>query len=256
MFGSIRIVPDRASLARTGAELFARLALEAVEIRGTFRAALAGGSTPRDLYEALAAGTASGERPLPWSDIQLYWGDERHVPPDHPESNYRMVKEALLTRVPIPGANIHRIRGEEPDPRIAAAHLEAELIETFGLAANESPRFDLILLGMGADGHTASLFPGSAALESRRLAEAVWVEPLSTHRITLTPRVINNARCVVFLVAGTDKAETLRLVLGDEVDPRRFPAQIVRPVDGDCLWLADAAAARRLPSSGREGTPA
>lgn len=243
---SVEIAADPAALAGRGAALFLASSRASTATRGAFCVCLAGGSTPRRLYEKLAEETRTAADPFPWERTHVFWGDERAVPPDHAESNYRMANEALVSRVPIPRANIHRIRGEEPDPHRAATIYEAEMSEAFAVDRGEVPRFDLILLGLGADGHTASLFPRSPALESASLVSAVWVEHLSTYRITLTPRVINHAARIVFLVSGADKAMALKSVLEGTLDPARFPAQAVQPVDGEVLWLADAAAASLL----------
>jgi 6-phosphogluconolactonase len=188
---------------------------------------------------------------MPWSAVHVFWGDERHVPPDHPDSNFRMTREAMLDRVPLPAANVHRIRAEEPDAAAAAELYEAELRAFFLPLA---PRFDLLLLGLGKDAHTASLFPGSAALregeyENERLVIAPWVESQHTFRITLTPPVLNHARLCMFLVSGEDKAEPLRAVLEGPHDPERYPAQIVEGRCLRCLWMVDRAAARLLKTA-------
>ena len=246
----IRIVATPADLYRAAAEEFARRADAAVRDRGAFTVALSGGSTPRGLYEVLAGdGPPPFRQRVPWGRIHFFWGDERHVPPDHPESNYRAAREALLSKVPVPPDHVHRIPAERPDAAQAAEEYARTLREHFRLADGQWPRFDLVLLGMGPDGHTASLFPGTPAVHEReRLACAPWVEKLRAHRITLSPPVLNHAAGVLFLVAGEDKAETLRAVLHGEVQPDRLPAQVVRPIRGDLLWLVDQAAARCLPN--------
>ena len=238
-------VADAAELTRAAAEEVAQRAEEAVRERGRFAWALSGGSTPRDLYRTLASPPYRDR--LPWSAIHVFWGDERHVPPDHPDSNFRMAREAMLDAVPLPAANLHRIRAEEPDAAVAAAAYETELRAFFHLAPGEWPRFDLVLLGLGKDAHTASLFPGGEAVHEReRLVVAPWVPAQSTFRITLTPPVLNHARLAVFLVSGEDKAEPLRAVLAGPRDPGRWPAQIV---EGNRLWLVDRAAARLLATA-------
>ena len=249
----VRVLAGPAELYRAAAEEFARRADAAVRERGAFAVALSGGSTPRGLYEVLAGdGPPPFRRQVPWGRTHFFWGDERHVPPDHPESNYRTAREALLSVVPLPPEHVHRIPAERPDAGQAAEEYARTLREHFRLAEGQWPRFDLVLLGMGIDGHTASLFPGSPALRERaRLVCAPWVERLRAHRITLTPPVLNHAACALFLVAGGDKADTLRAVLHGEVRPDRLPAQVVRPIRGELLWLVDEAAARRLP----DGTP-
>jgi 6-phosphogluconolactonase len=242
---SIEIVADAEDLARRAAAEFADRVTEAVDAHGRFTVALAGGSTPRALYARLAQEPWRSR--LPWPAIHLFWGDERHVPPDHPDSNFRMVRETLLDVAPVPPGNVHRIRAEDPDAARAAAAYEAELRAFFQLAPGELPRFDLVLLGLGDDAHTASLFPGSAALHEReRLVAAPWISTLQTFRITLTPPVLNRAAHVVFLVSGEGKAAALRAVLAGESLPERYPAQIVHPEDGTLLWLVDRAAASRL----------
>jgi 6-phosphogluconolactonase len=195
---------------------------------------------------------------LPWQKIHFFWGDERHVAPDHPDSNYRMAKEAMLDSLEIPAANVHRIHGENPDAAAAAADYETELRTFFPDArpagdAGEPgarPRFDLVLLGLGPEGHTASLFPGSPALHEReRLVVAPWVEKFNTFRITLTPPVLNRAAAVLFLAAGDEKADALHAVLEEVGDADLYPARIVRPEEGDLLWLIDRAAAKKLSAS-------
>ena len=239
------VFADAAELTSAAAEEVAQRAEEAVRERGLFAWALSGGSTPRDLYRMLA-GPPYRDR-LPWSAIHVFWGDERHVPPDQPDSNFRMAREAMLDRVPVPAENVHRIPAERPDAQRAAAEYEAMLRSAFALSSGEWPRFALILLGLGKDGHTASLFPGGDAVREReRLVVAPWVEAQKTFRITLTPPVLNHARLAVFLVSGEDKAEPLRAVLAGPRDPERYPAQVI---EGNRLWMVDRAAARLLATA-------
>jgi len=239
------VVPDAAALAGMAAERIAKLAEEAVARAGRFTVALAGGATPKGLYALLA--TEPYRARVPWGQAEIFWGDERWVPPEHPESNYRMAAEALLRHVPIRPGQIHRMRGEDPDPGRAAAEYEALLRETFGVAPGVPPRLDLVLLGLGADGHTASLFPGSPALrETERLAVAVFVERLGARRLTLTLPVLNEAAAILFLVAGGDKASVLRTVLEVPEAAGPLPARLVCPREGSVTWLVDAAAASRL----------
>jgi 6-phosphogluconolactonase len=246
---NIHIAEDAASLARLAAAEFARLALAAVQERGIFTVALSGGSTPKRLYTELAIDDSLRPR-LPWDKMHFFWGDERHVPPDHEDSNYRMVHEALLSRVPVPDLNVHRLRGEEPDAAKAAREYEQELQEFFQLSPGKFPRLDLVLLGLGPDGHTASLFPKTAALNDREhLVVANWVESFQTHRLTLTLPVLNNAANVVFLVSGIEKAQILRAVLADVPDLIEYPAQLVRPVAGDLWWLVDRGAGSLLTTT-------
>jgi 6-phosphogluconolactonase len=260
----IRIVEDAAAVSRAAAEeVAAALALgrEGGVPAGLLSCALSGGSTPRALYRLLADPASPYRQRIAWNAIHFFWGDERHVPPDDPDSNFRMAREALLDRVPVPAAHVHRVAGEEPDAARAAARYERELIELFRLsrdtdsgrdgapsaARRDWPRFDLVLLGLGEEGHTASLFPGSPLLaERRRLAAAVWVEAHRTWRITFTPPVINHAAAVIFLVSGAAKAAALAAVLEGEPCPERYPAQVVAPVDGRLLWIVDRAAAGQL----------
>jgi 6-phosphogluconolactonase len=242
---SVRIFDDPSALMRAAAGEIVLAAQAAVDERGRFTWALGGGSTPRALYRLLASDPYR-ER-MPWSAIHFFWGDERHVPPDHPDSNFRMAREAMLDAVPVPPENIHRVRAEEPDAQRAAAEYEAALRSFFALASGELPRFDLILLGLGKEGHTASLFPESPVLHEReRLVAAPWVEAQKTFRVTLTPPVLNHARRAMFLVSGEEKADALRAVLEGPREPERYPAQIV---EGNRLWMVDRSAARLLKAA-------
>jgi 6-phosphogluconolactonase len=241
----IRIVHDAAALARAGAEEFARRAAEAVASGGRFCVALSGGSTPRALYSLLAGDEALRGR-VPWEKIHFFWGDERPVPPDHPDSNYRMAREAMLSKVPAPPGNVHRIEGEHP-AAAAAAEYEEVLRDFFRPPPGGFPSFDLALLGLGPDAHTASLFPGSPALsETRRWVVANRVERLATDRITLTAPLLNSTAAVIFLVSGDEKASALKEVLEGPHDPSRLPAQMIHPRRGTLLWLVDRAASRLL----------
>jgi 6-phosphogluconolactonase len=239
----VKISPDSATLARVAAQEFHRLAEAGIQERGRFSVALSGGNTPRAVYFLLA----DEHKELPWDRIHIFFGDERCVPPDHPDSNFRMASESLLSKVPIPEENVHRIRAEQ-EPEAAAKDYDEQLTEFFHLNDHDWPRFDLIFLGLGDDGHTASLFPGSSALTdvSSRVA-ANWVEKLKTFRITLTFPVLNHAAEVIFLVSGKSKVQILSAVLrpGD----RRYPAQGVQPKNGRLLWLADQAAGQLLRSA-------
>ena len=218
--------------------------------RGAFTLALPGGTTPGALYALLADPAAALAARMPWERTQVFFGDERHVPPGHPDSNYGMAREALLARVPVPAENVHRIRGELPDAAGAAAAYERELRAVLGPV----PVLDLMLLGLGEDGHTASLFPGSPALEEReRWVVAAWVERLGAWRITLTLPVLERAREVVFLVCGAGKAAALRRALRGTAEDKPVPAARVRPRDGRTLWLADRAAA--ASPGGEPGAP-
>ena len=226
-------------LAQAAARDFAAKAEAAIGERGRFTVALAGGSTPKATYEILARDYADE---LDWSKVHIFFGDERTVPPDHEDSNYRMAQRTLLSHVPV--GSVHRMRGELP-PAEAAAAYEEELREFFG-ASDEPPSLDLILLGIGEDGHTASLFPETSALEIHdRWVVANPVLKLETTRLTLTVPVINSARAVNFLVAGAGKAEALKQILQGDADPRQYPAKLVRPAGGP-VWMVDRAAAKFL----------
>lgn len=236
----IRILKTVAELFETAAELFTAQAAEAVRAHGRFAVALSGGSTPKTLYSLLA--TKPG---IPWDKVCFFWGDERHVPPDNPESNYRMANEALLSKVPVRPENIFRIHAEEADAAAAALQYEQRIKDFFHLPPGQFPRFDLILLGIGPDGHTASLFPGTAALnETQRLVVANWVPKFNTHRLTFTFPVLNAAACVTFLASGPDKAPILHEIL--ENSATNLPSQKVQPSNGKLIWLVDDAAARKL----------
>jgi len=244
----IRALPDRGAIARAAAEFFAAAARAAAEAGDFFSVALAGGSTPRSLYRLLADEAAPFRARVPWEAVRLFWGDERHVPPDHLDSNYRMARETLLECAPIPVNNVHRIHAEDPDAARAAADYEGTLTAAFRLAPGAAPRFDLVLLGLGPEGHTASLFPGSPALlDDAHSVAAPWVATLGAFRITLTPRALNAAARILFLVAGEEKAPAVRAVLAGDASPDEVPARVVRPADGELLWLLDTEAARLLP---------
>ena len=240
----IRKLTTPQELFEAAAEEIVRAGNQAVAERGRFTIALSGGSTPEKLY-ALLATNARGA--LPWDKVFFFWGDERHVPPDHPDSNYRMAEAAMLSKIPIPASNVFRVPTENPDAAAAAEAYEQTLRKFFGLEQGQVPRFDLILLGMGPDGHTASLFPETPALrEKSRLVVANWVEKLKASRITFTLPVLNAARRVMFLVSGTDKAAALRAVLEGDAPGEQYPAKLVRPTDGKVIWFVDRAAASEL----------
>lgn len=234
----IRVFDSPPALFHGAAQEFASRVQQAVNRNGRFSVALSGGSTPKGLYSALA-GTSFAA--LPWDKIFFFWGDERHVPPDHPESNYRMVQAALLSKVPVSTENVFRIRTEASDAGLAAQEYEQSIRNFFELGAGQFPRFDLVLLGLGPDGHTASLFPDTAALsETRRMVVANWVEKMKTHRITFTYPVLNAAACDMFVVTGEGKKDTVRQILEEHRD---FPAAAVNPQNGELLWFLDRAAA-------------
>jgi 6-phosphogluconolactonase len=240
--GQIQIFDDAMEVARAAADRFIELAREAITEQGRFTVALAGGSTPKRAYELLASDEYKAK--IDWSKVHIFFGDERCVPPDDSESNYRMANEALLSRLPIPLKNIHRMNGV--GDAVANARLyEDELRTYFNDAA--WPRFDLVLLGLGDDGHTASLFPGTQVLHEREAwVAANWVEKFGAYRITLTAPAINHAAHIVFLVTGENKAARLWEVLNGEHDPQRLPAQLIQPPDGSLEWFVDKAASAHL----------
>ena len=242
----IRVLTTPQELFDAAAEEVVRSANDAVKERGKFTIALSGGSTPKSLFNLLAT---NARTTLPWDRMYFFWGDERHVPPTDADSNYRMADETMLSKIPVPPANVFRIESENPSAEAAAEAYEKTLRKFFQLEAGAVPRFDLILLGMGPDGHTASLFPGTVALqESKRLVVANWVEKLKTHRLSLTLPVLNAGRAVAFLVSGMDKAAMLKTVLEEDVPAEQYPAKLVKPTDGKLIWLVDRAAASALSS--------
>ncbi len=248
----LRVFPDREALSRAAAETFLGLGADATRDFGVFTVALAGGTTPQRAYEIIAQtwrDVPGG--PLDWNRVHLFWGDERHVPPDHPDSNYRTANDALIRHVPIPPRNVHPIPTEFSDARKTADYYEAELRGFFQLGVGELPHFDLILLGMGADGHVASLFPETEALEVEdRLVAANWVEKLEAWRITLTMPVLNFAARLVVMVGGSEKREILRRVIEGPHPPPLLPAERIQPGSGTLLWLADKEAAGWRVKSG------
>jgi 6-phosphogluconolactonase len=231
----LRIFPSPAKLFAAAAQEFVKLAEDAIGAKGSFTIALSGGSTPKGLHSLLASKFVSA---IAWDKVCFFWGDERHVPPDHPDSNYRMAYETLLSKVPADPAKIFRVHGENPDANAAASEYEQTLRSAFRLQRREVPRFDLILLGLGPDGHTASLFPRTAALrEHSRLVVANWVEKFDTDRITFTLPVLNNAANIDLLVAGKDKASAVESVFNPNSDPMEFPAKLVQPRHGQLVWM-------------------
>ncbi|MBI4608668.1 MAG: 6-phosphogluconolactonase [Candidatus Rokubacteria bacterium] len=237
---------DAEAVSAAAARDFVALSRDAVAARGSFTVALSGGSTPRRLYQLLAEAPYRSE--VAWERVEFFWGDERAVPPDHPDSNYRMAAVALLEKIGAAADRIHRIQAERADRDAAARHYQLEIARVFGVNPDgPPPALDLVLLGMGPDGHTASLFPHTAALrEGRGWVMTHFVERLGAERITLTVPVLNRAREIRFLVAGSDKAATLRAVLEGPRDPERLPSQLIRPEAGRLVWLVDRAAAAEL----------
>ena len=238
---TIQVVATSADLFHAAAEEFIRVGRSAIGAQGRFTVALSGGSTPRGLHTQLARDYAG----FSWNRTFVFIGDERYVPPDHPDSNFRMANETLLTQVAIPPENVHRVHTELPDPQQVAAEYEADVRKALELRAGEFPRFDLVILGLGPDGHTASLFPGTEGLKQQsKLVIANRVEKLNTFRISFTYPVLNNAAEVMFMVSGSDKADAVRGVLKGATPP--LPAQGVQPANGKLIWMLDEAAASRL----------
>ena len=234
----IYVFRDKAELFKGAAAEIARTANSAAQSNEKFSIALSGGTSPKGLFTLLASGDAP---PIPWDKTYFFWGDERHVPPDNSESNYRMANETLLAKLSVSESHIFRVHSEESAEK-AASDYEQEIKAFFQLRPGEFPRFDLILLGMGPDGHTASLFPGTTALqENNRLVVANWVDKLKTERITMTYPVLNNAAAVMFLVIGADKAPVVREVLEDSAS--ELPSRKVRPTSGKLMWMLDEPAA-------------
>jgi len=250
---TIRIFPDADQLARFAARLFVSRFVLTLPIQVQFTVALSGGSTPKKMFEILGNDERLKKKVKYGYEFELleyvhfFWTDERHVPPDHAESNYKLAHDSMLSPLGIREANIHRIKGELEDAGEAARQYEAEILRDFPASEGQLPKFDLIFLGMGSDGHTASLFPGTKALqEENRLVVSNWVGKSYTERITMTAPLLNNAACVVFLVSGQDKALPLKAVLEGRYEPQQLPAQLIRPESGKLTWLLDSAAASLL----------
>ncbi len=243
------VLPTADALADEGARRFAALAATAIAARGQFIVALSGGSTPKALYARLAAPPYS--RAINWSRVIVIWGDERCVPPDDSASNFRMAREALLDRVPVPATHVRRIRGEYT-PTGAATNYNAalhDLLEGDGAmpAGGHKPSIDLVLLGLGEDGHTASLFPGEVTVHNaKEWVSAATAPTIPTNRVTLTPTIINSAANVLFLISGNAKAAMLSRVIEGPHTPHELPAQLIVPTNGRVCWLIDAPAATEL----------
>ena len=245
---NIHVFSDCPSLFQAVADHVIEQGTQTIKAKGTFSIALSGGSTPKSLY-ALLASTQYRSR-LDWQRVEFFWGDERHVPPDHPESNYRMAYETLLSPLGIGANRIHRIHGENPEAGTAAVQYEQRIRSRLGNASLQTPQLDLILLGMGPDGHTASLFPGTEAVhENTKWVTAPWVEKFHAFRITMTPALINCAHQVTFMVSGKEKAQVLKAVLEGEYQPDILPSQIIRPQSGRLTWFLDQEAAQDLSIS-------
>ena len=240
----LRVLASPEAVAAAAAQEVATLARAAMAARGRFVLALSGGATPRRLYQRLAEPAARAA--IDWQRVELFWGDERMVPPDHPDSNYGMARAALLSAVGVPAGHVHRIRGEA-DPAQAARAYQAEIARTLGVAEDGPPPvFDLVLLGMGPDGHTASLFPGGEALAETRRWVVVSAGPTAGARVTLTLPLMNRARHLRVLVTGSDKAATLAVALEGPPASPPLPVQLLAPAAGRLAWLVDEAAAAGL----------
>lgn len=235
--------PDLDTLSQQAAQYTVQLANQAIVTHGRFTIALAGGSTPKKLYALLAGEPYRSQ--IDWASVEVFWGDERCVPPDSEDSNFHMAQEALLSKVPIPASQVHRMPADQPDHETASQAYTAEIRRTFGTEG--IPSFDLIQLGIGPEGHTASLFPHQASLhEQQRLVMPVTVPKPPPERLTFTPPLLNAARHVLFLVAGAEKADVVHAILEGEYQPDEYPAQIVRPTNGEVTWMLDTAAASKL----------
>jgi len=242
----IRILADPAAITRRAADEFVKAASDAVAKNGVFNVAFAGGSTPKSLYALLADDPAYRAK-ITWDKVRVFFGDERHVPPDSSESNFHMASEALFSKGLLKPEQIARIKGEYPDTEKAALEYEQILCAYFQLKTGEYPSFDLVLLGMGDEGHTLSLFPGTKALHAPgRIVVRNWVGRFYTERITLTAEAVNHANRVMFLITRADKAPALKAVLEGPYEPEQLPAQFIQPASGNALWLIDRDAAKML----------
>src|ERR1700681_3587540 len=248
----IYILKDNPAIARRAAEEFVKMAQSAVTRNGSFTVALSGGSTPKLLYSLLVTDAALRAK-VPWDKMQLFFGDERHVGPDDPQSNFKMASETLITKAPLKPEQVHRMKGEYPDAEQAAKEYEQDLRTHFHLNDAELPRLDLVLAGMGDEGHPLSLFPGTKALHPQgRTVVRNWVGKLYTDRITMTAPLANNAEMILFMVAGKEKALALKGVLEGPYEPEQLPAQLLQPTNGKLLWLVDQAAGSTLTNAIRE----
>jgi 6-phosphogluconolactonase len=248
----VYILKDNDAIARRAAEEFVKLAQSATKNRGSFSVALSGGSTPKLLYSLLAADPELRAE-VPWDKMELFFGDERHVGPDDPQSNFKMASDTMFTKAPLKPEQIHRMKGEYPDAEKAAQEYEQDLRTHFHPKDKELPRFDLVLAGMGDEGHTLSLFPGTKALHAQgRAVVRNWVGKLYTDRVTITAQLANNAQMILFMVAGKEKALVLKGVLEGPYEPEQLPAQLLQPTNGKLLWLVDRAAGSMLSNAIRE----
>lgn len=253
--GDVRVYENLDELSRAAANDFVIRSNSAIQKNGKCCVALSGGNTPKSLFQVLSVPKPDGVLDqIDWQRIHLFWGDERYVSKSSSTSNFRMTQEYLLLKVPIPKENVHPIPTKDPDPEVSAANYEDLLKDEFGIAEGELPIFDVIYLGLGPDGHTASLFSGTKVVQSycdgtenaARLVASAWVEEFKMYRITLTPSVINNAWCVQFLISGADKSETLKEVIKGAYRPDKFPAQLINPTQGELIWYLDKQAAQAL----------
>jgi 6-phosphogluconolactonase len=248
----VRILSDVNAIARRAAEKIVEAAVTAVKERGVFTISLAGGSTPKTLYSLLATDPVFKSQ-TPWDKTQFFFGDERHVPPDDSESNFRMANESMLSKVPLKAEQVSRIKAEYEDIEKAALEYEQALRSWFKLSSGQLPRFDVLLLGMGDEGHTLSLFPGTKALhDNGRLVKSNWIGKLFTERVTITAPVANNSALVIFMVTKADKALALKGVLEGPYEPEQLPSQLIQPTNGKLLWLVDPTAASKLSIGIRE----
>ena len=248
----VRILTNIDAIAKRSAQDFVQSATQAVSEKGSFSVALAGGSTPKALYSLLASDAALRSQ-VPWDKMYVYFGDERSVGPDHADSNFRMATDTMLAKVPLKPEQVFRIKGEYKDTEKAAQEYEQVLRTSFKIAEGQFPRFDLVFLGIGNEGHTASLFPGTKALhETKRLVVRNWVGKLYTNRITLTAPAINNAARVIFMITGADKALALKGILEGPYEPEQLPAQLIQPPNGKVVWLVDTIAGGMLSIGIRE----
>lgn len=248
----VYILKDNAAIARRAAEEFVKMAQSAVTRKGSFTVVLSGGSTPKLLYSLLAT-DADLRGKAPWDKMQLFFGDERHVGPYDEQSNFKMASEAMISKAPLKPEQVHRMKGEYPDTERAAKEYEEDLRAYFRIKDAELPRLDLVLAGMGDEGHTLSLFPGTKALHAQgRMVVRNWVGKLYTDRITITAPLANNAEMILFMVAGKEKALALKGVLEGPYEPEQLPAQLLQPTNGKLLWLVDQAAGSLLSNAIRE----
>lgn len=248
----VRILADGAAIARYAAQRFVDIAADAAAQKGSFEVALSGGSTPKALYSLLVNDPAFRAK-VPWEKMFVFFGDERHVGPEDSLSNYRMAVETMISKSPLKPEQVFRVKGEYSEAEQAAFEYERDIRAHFKLSDGQFPRFDLIFLGMGEEGHVASLFPGTKALhETRRIAVHNWVGKVLMDRITLTAPAINNAANIINMVAGLEKAPALTAVLERVYEPEQLPAQMIQPVNGNLLWLVDTAAGRMLTNATRD----